>query len=233
MPTGTNQWGSIRWGASAVTAGSGLVLDVLNAFNDVWYRLGFANAREIVSTSWVTAAELFGFADEAAKRLSYEAGLFITYDNSVAVLAGTAQYALPASHVFTVAAGLIYAAALQLLRITTVGELFALDAAWNATTGPPTRLSMDAGGPGTATLYPSPLGASTLGLVCQEFPGVVAVGSSTLPLPTVLQDMFSYFMLAGARRMESESRMEEMANHFDQRTKLYEQIMQAYFGRGQ
>jgi hypothetical protein len=235
MPTGTSQWGSVRWGASgAAIAGSGLVLDTLAAYNDALYRLGFSGARDIVSTSWVTETELFQWADEAAKRLSYEAGVFVTYDNSTNVLAGTAAYALPATHVFTVSAALLYVGWLQLLRITPVGALFALDAAWTAAPpGDPVRLSMDAGGPGTATLYPGPANNATLGLVAQEFPGTVSLGASTLPLPMVLQDYFSYVLLRGARLKESESRMEEMARHFDERIKLYDSIMKAYFGAGQ
>lgn len=237
MPTGTNRWGTVEWGASAPNAGSGLTLDVANCLLDVIYRLGFAAANELTSTSWVTTAELYQFADDAEKKLSYEAGLFIVYDASVAVSAGTAVYNLPATHVFTLVAAVIDVSGIHLLRASTVGELWALDATWEATNcaagQAPTRSSLDAGAVGTLTLYPIPSVDGTLGQICQEFPGTVEQGQSMLPLPTVLQDYFSYRMLAGARGKESDHAMPEMAAHFQQRCELYEQIGEHLWGPGQ
>jgi hypothetical protein len=235
MPTGNNRWGTVPWGTSPPAAGSGQTLDVLAAYNDVWYRLGFGTQNEISSTSWVTAAELFQSADEAAKKLSYDAGVFITYDNSVSVVAGTAVYNLPATHVFTIAAVVIDAGtgAIRPLRITRVADLFALDATWQATTGTPARASMDAGAVGTVTLYPQPIANGTFGQICQEFPAAVTQQTSTLALPTVLQDYFSYIMLAAARGKESEAAMPEMAAHFRERVKLYEQLIEHLWGPGQ
>jgi hypothetical protein len=76
-------------------------MDVANCVTDAIYRLGFVNAGELTTTSWVTPAELYQFADEAGKRLAREAGAFVTVDNSIAVTAGTAVYSLPENHVFS------------------------------------------------------------------------------------------------------------------------------------
>jgi hypothetical protein len=179
--------------------------------------------------SWVTPAELYQWADEAAARLAYAAGLFVTWDTSVAIQAGTAVYELPAAHVFT-----LYAmAGAQPLRITRVADLWALDARWPTTTGDPQRCSFDAGRVGTVTIYPSPASGGTLGQVCQETPATIQAGASAVALPTVLQDYFSYAMLAAARGKESEARMEEMARHFGERLRLYEQVIAQLWGPGQ
>lgn len=210
------------------------MLDVLNSFLDVIYRLGLADGSELTSSSWVTEAELFRLADDAAERLSREVGLFVTYDNSIGVSAATATYQLPASHVFTIAAALLLnGGSIQILRLTTQEELFALDSAWNQASGPPKRLSLDAAAVGTATLYPNPAAGGFLAQVLAEHPDPVTQAVSTLPLPTVLGDYFSYQMLAGARGKESESAMPEMAAHFRERCRMYEAVMAHLFGPGQ
>jgi hypothetical protein len=233
MPTGNNRWGTVPWGATAAATSSGQPLDVSAAYLDVIYRLGFAAANELTSTSWVTATELFQWADELAKKLAYGAGVFVVYDASVAIVAGTAVYTLPATHVFTIAAAAIDAGGIHALRLTRVQELEALDALWQASTGTPRRASLDAGSVGTVTLYPNPLVNGTLGQICQEFPAAVTPQAPTLALPTVLQDYVTYAMLAGARGKESEAAMPEMAAHFKERMGLYEQLIEHLWGPGQ
>jgi len=205
-------------------------LDVANAVADAAYRLGLQGTTELqAGNAYVTPAELYQWADEGAKRLSYDVGLFINYDTSVTVTPGTAVYQLPATHVFT----LMAAVNGQLLRPTPVAALWALDANWPATSGNARRCSLDAGSVGTITLYPNPVDGGTLGQFCQEFPATIAAGASTVELPAVLQDYFTYRMLAGARGKESDQAMPEMAAHFEQRVELYEQLMAHLWGPGQ
>lgn len=209
-------------------------IDVANCITDSWFRLGFLNSTELATGSyWVTVAELYQFGDDAAKKLAYTVGIFSVTDNSISIVAGTAAYSLPTSHVFTVLAWIVYAGQpVQLLRPTTVGQLFALDGNWPTTTGDSKRISMDAGSVGTATLYPNPIQNGTLNQICQEFQAV-ASGSSTLTISPVLQDMLTYALLAGARGKESDSRMAEMADHFQKRVDMYAQICDHLWGPGQ
>jgi hypothetical protein len=205
-------------------------LDTANSVSDVLYRLGFQSAGDIAAAgAYVSVAELYQWADEAAKRLAYESGVFLTFDVSITVTSGTAVWTLPAAHVYTVMVWLVA----KLLRISTVGELFALDGVWPVTSAPSERASFDASGVGTVTLYPNPTVGGTLGQVCQLFPGTIALGGSTVALPTVLQDYFSYAMLAGARGKESDAAMPEMAGHFEERMALYEKVIQHLYGPGQ
>ncbi len=216
------------------------VLDVSKSLADVAYRLGFASLSDLISDAeaYTNVAELYQFADDAAKKIAYESGVFQNWDTSIAVTVGNAVYSLPANHVFTVLAALIngVSGAPQLLRLTPVRNLWALDANWSATTGAPVRASLDAGSVGTITLYPKPAAGSagTLAQVCQEFPTPpIGSGFTLVPLSVVLQDFFSYAMLAGARGKESEGAMPEMAAHFQSRCDLYEQIIQHLWGPGQ
>lgn len=205
----------------------GLELQV--SLNDVVYRLGLASGAELSAPNcWVGSGELFQYADDAAKRLAYLSGVFLAWDASITVIASTATYNLPASHVFTVAAWLGTTG----LRITPVRDLWALDGNWPATTGPATRCSLDAGAVGILTLYPNPTAGGTLGQVCQEFPPTIQAGNSALALSPILQDYFSYAMLAGARGRESDYAQPEMAEHYRQRMALYEQIIHDLWGPG-
>lgn len=218
-----------------IPQGGGAGLDVQLALNDVIYRLGFASATELNSSeSYVTGVELFQFADDEAKRLAARCGIFVTFDTSITVNAGTPQYSLPGNHVFTIAAWLIEATSLQILRPTGVGELFALDGNWSNTSGDARRMSFDAGPIGTITLYPNPVNGGTLEQICQEYPsGTLGPSSSTLLLPPILRDLFSYAMLTGARGKESDAAMPEMVDHFKQRLALYEQVCEHLWGPGQ
>jgi hypothetical protein len=242
------------------------VLSILSSVNDVAFRLGFLSTAELEETTpapWVTQAELYTWADEAVKRLAYEAGMFVVVDSSVQVIPFSGVLNLPLTHVFTLLAayltngggtvgsgeawgtlpwgtvpwggGTLYVAAgplvYGLLRLTSVRDLYALDGTWPVTTGTPKRASLDAGSVGTITLYPIPTAAGVLFQVCQEYPTVSQV-QPLISLPTVLQDYLTYYMLWGAREKESEMRQPEMADHYKQRTALYEQLIQGYWGPG-
>lgn len=209
------------------TAPIGQTLHTQASQVDALYRLGFQNASDLNQAIWLTSAELQHWSDEAVSHLAAVAGVFLTYDQSVQVAAGTAQYSLPTGHVYTVLAAFNNG----ILWITPVAELWALDADWQATAGnpDPKRCSLDAGGLGTATLYPLPTEPGTLSQVLQQVPASTGV----LPLPSVLQDYFTYSMLAGARGKESEHAQPEMAQHYRERLKLYDQVCEHLWGPGE
>ena len=228
-------FGVPEWGESPAVNVPLPGCDVANCIYDAWFRLGFLNPDDAnVDDRWVTIAELYQFGDDAAKLLARISSLFLTYDASIDVLAATSAYALPAKHVFTESAWLLYdGLPLQFLRLSTVGQLFALDANWPTTTGDPSRLSLDAGGVGTGTVYPVPISNATLAEVLQVFPPDVLAGTSSLPVSPILQDYFTDAVMAGARSKESDSAMPEVAAHLKERMHLYEVVIQHLFGSGQ
>jgi len=233
IPT-TGQFGGQIWGNANAQPAPAATCDVQASLLDCLYRLGFQPAGDIGPTSWVTPAELLQFADDAAKKLATEHQLFIVWDTSIAVLAGTALYSEPAAHIATILAAFFPAfGPVQMLRLTSQRDLWALDGNWPTTGGDPQRLSMDAGPIGSATLYPNPVGAGTLGQVLQEWPAAVVAGATTIALPTVLQDLFTYAQLAGAKGKESDRSDMDMAKHYQSRVDLYEQVCAHLWGAGQ
>jgi hypothetical protein len=204
-------------------------MDVANSIADIWYRLGFLSQADIdVTGTWVTSTELYQWADEAAQKLAYACGAFTTFDTSITVSSGTPVYELPAANVFTLAAWL----GTQNLRFTPVRELRALDATWPVTSGPSTRASLDASAVGSITLYPNPTAGGTLTQIAEEYPATIALGSSTVALPSVFEDWASYAAMGGARLKESDARQEEMGQHFEGRVELYEAIADYLYGTG-
>jgi hypothetical protein len=228
-------FGVPEWGANPAQNTALPGCDVANCVADLWFRLGFLNAQDLNRDDrWVTLAELYQFGDDAAKCLARMSSLFLTCDASINVVASTPLYNLPAAHVFTLSAWLINTGGLlQMLRLSTVGQLFGLDGNWSATTGSPSRVSLDAGGVGTATLYPNPVANATLAQVLQEYPAAVVAGSSSVPVSPILQDYFTDWLLAASRGKESDSAMPEIAAHMGERLKLYESVIQHLWGSGQ
>lgn len=200
---------------------------------DALYRLGFQSAADLNQSDWLTAAELNQWANRAVKHLAVRTGIFVTFDDSITVAPGTAQYDLPEGHIYTVLA----AVGTKLLWITSVGELWALDTSWAATDASntadelPERASLDAGGLGTITLYPIPVAAGTIAQVLQQMPvGENAQATMVLPLNPILQAYITDAMLEGARRKESDHRAEDMADHYAERMKLFEAVCENLWG---
>jgi hypothetical protein len=205
------------------------MIDTANSIADAWTRLGFLSQADLdVTGTWVTSTELYEWADELAQMLAYKCGVFVNLDTSVTVTAGTALYTEPASNVYTLAAWL----GTTNLRLTPVRELWALDNVWSATSGPATRASLDASGAGTITLYPNPTAGGTLSQLAEEYPATIASGSSTVALPTVLQDAFTYAQLAGAKSKESDATDAGAAAHYQARVDLYVAICDFLYGKG-
>lgn len=211
-----------------------MACDVVNSIADLWFRLGFLSSTEMaVAGRWVTLAELYQFADDAARLLARKSSIFLEWDDTVAVVAGTPACTLPAGHIFTESAWLVYASgAVQALRLTSSAQLFALDGNWPATTGAPTRLSFDAQDLNTAVLYPNPAANSTLNQIIEELPPAIVSGSSGVPVSPVLIDYFTYAALAGARGKESDSAMPDVAAHAKERMSLYEAVIVHLYGYG-
>jgi hypothetical protein len=208
--------------------------DVANLVNaDVWYRLGFLSQADLAAADWLTLDELYQFCDDAAQCLARNTSLYLTYDDSIDVVAGTPTYALPTGSIYIEGGWLVYAGgALQLLRLTSTGQLFALDAVWGTKTGPPKRLSLDAADARTATLYPNPTANSTLNLILEQAPAAVTAANTALPLSPVLELYFSDAIVAGALGKESDNARPEVAAHLVQRQQMLDAVIQSLWGSG-
>jgi hypothetical protein len=115
-----------------------------------------------------------------------------------------------------------------------VRDLWAFDSVWSVTTAArPVRCSLEAGAVGTITLYPNPTDPGTVAQICQEYPPTLTAAAPGLAVPSILQDYFTYVMLAGARGKESDYRMGDMAQHYQQRCQMYEQVISSYWSGAQ
>lgn len=179
--------------------------------------------------TWCTQTELLQWADEAGNRLAHRFGVFVEWSNTAAIAQGLSTYAVPTNHLDT----LRVAVGNYRLRPSSVRELLALDSGWQQTSGPPQRYSMDANGTQFITIYPTPTTVGTLTVIYHRYLATIAPGFSGVSIASPIADYFGYSMLAEARRKESESAMPEMAQHFDERVKLFEQIIEQYWGMGQ
>lgn len=209
-------------GGGAAPAG----VDIANVISEILPALG---ATSLADLDWCTEAELYQFADEANKRLAHRTGVWVERYGNQTVDAEFYIQPVPYCHVDTIHCSFNGVA----LRPTSVRELEALDSLWTKSQGTPNRFSMDANPPGTITLYPPNESAGTMATIYHRFRPAIQSGSSTLPIASPIQDYFGYSMLAEARRKESDAAMPEMADHFDQRVKLYEQMLVHYFGEAE
>jgi hypothetical protein len=201
-------------------------IDLANVIGDILPALGAASLADL---DWCTAAELYNYADEANKRLGHRVGAWVERATQTLNALQTAANA-PTGHVDTIHASFQGAA----LRAATAQELASFDATWNQTqASAPTRFSMDAGAPGTIVPYPLTTVQGTMAVIYHRFQPTIAQGASVAPIASPIQDYFGYSMLAEARRKESDAAMPEMADHFDERVALYEQILKHYFGEAQ
>jgi hypothetical protein len=201
-------------------------VDIANVIYDILPALG---ATSLGDLDWCTETELFQWADEAAKRLARTAGVWVEIDSSTAVMPSTSNYSAPVDHIDTIHVHL----GTTVLRETSVRELLALDGSWQTSPGAVTRYSMDAGDPGTITIYQIPTAAGTLTVIYHQYPAQIEAGASLIAVASPIQDYFGYSMLAEARRKESDASMPEMADHFDQRVALYEQVIEHLWGADQ
>ncbi len=201
-------------------------VDLAQVVTDMLPTLG---ATSLGDLTWCLAdgSEFYQWADEYAKRLAHKCGVFVERDVSNILVANNASYPVPLRHIDTIHASIAGAR----LRPSTVRDLVALDSTWPTTTGIVARYSMDAGPVGTITLYRIPTASSAiLAVIFHQFPPEINTGSTTIAIASPIADYFQFGMLAEARRKQSEGAMPEMADHFDQRVAMYEQIIQKYWG---
>lgn len=200
--------------------------DLTATSNDFLSRVGALAWSDVAD--WLTEDEVFGYFDEAAKRLA-ELGLFVSRETQT-LAAETSQYAMPGvwlDSIHTSVNG-------QQIRPSSAAELLALDSLWQQLACEPGQLpyrgSFDAGPLGTITLYPQPAAAAELETIDHVIPPPISTSATTAPIPSVLSDYFLYFALRRARGKESPYAMPEVAAAAASQCELYEQILSVYWG---
>lgn len=145
--------------------------------------------------------------------------------STVAAVAGTAAYALPARHIATIAAALDGSA----LRPATCAELSAENDTWESASGTPVRYVPDMEGREKFGLYPAPDAAGTVSLIHTQSPSAVDTQSPTVNAPAVMADYLAWAMLSQARGKESDAHMADVAAHAAERARMFEQVFAEYW----
>jgi hypothetical protein len=184
------------------------------------------NAADLASLTFWDTTSLYNWADEAAMRASRLAALFVDRDTSVTLTPGTATYTNPDRHV----ALLHFALAGLRLVPSTTRELMALSDSPDSDSGTPKRWVTDHKGHDLFRLWPTPNAGGTLAIVVARYPQAITSGAPTVTAPTVFGDYLALRIIAEARRKEGDGSLPEIADAFDQRAALYEQVFADYWG---
>jgi hypothetical protein len=174
---------------------------------------------------WWTTAELYEFADEAAKWLARECGCFC----EVATFAASGAVDLGALHISTIHAAIDG----RTLREATVRELEALDAGWNArvaTVAVPAKRWAPTGSQ-TLRIYPAPA-SGTIEAIEHRLPADITSVAPSLAAPPAIASFLAMSVLGAARGKEGDASMPEIAQHCAGNLKLYARVFANLYGAG-
>ncbi len=194
--------------------------------NDIWPPL---NARSEADAVFWTAAQMYEWFSEAAKRLASECGIFVVRDTSITVATGTATYNLPPEHEKTIQCDLAGA----VLYPRSVQEIEALDSGWPATTGAVEAFLHDVEGVEKITLYRKPLvgdNGKAIGLVMRVIPDDVTPVLALLEASPFLSEYFTFSLLAEARSIETRAQMPEIAKWLRGLADMMRDAIRGYMG---
>lgn len=179
-------------------------------------------------TPW-TEAELYAYAEEALHDIGGKFLLIAEYDASTNLVPGQGTYPLDPLHIAT-----IYAAADgETLQPTTVAEMEALDDAWQAAANnTPTRWIGNVLGLAKLAVYPPPAVPGFLGLLFQKHPPDLTPQVPSVMMPAPVGDYLSMRLLEHARLRQGEMEMPDVAQALEGLAAVYEQALEAYYGRG-
>jgi hypothetical protein len=212
--------------AGEVSAGS---IDTTQVIDDLLPSLHSDSRANL--TFW-SAADLVEWMDEALKRLSKIACVFVGRSVSILTVAGQATYTLPDRHIAT----LHLSHVVNPLKPASTLELEMKDSAYA------TRASAT-----PSHWYPDLLNGASFGIA-----GVPAVSDQVLPIiyegwppaldggglqtlvsaPAPLKGYLAMCVLAKAYGREGESEMPDVAHHCAARVSMYEEVFTRYYGAG-
>lgn len=204
-------------------------LNLAGAIADLYPALNASGAADLVF--W-TEADLYEWADEAAKRLARVQGGFVDWDDSITVAEGVPTYNLAAGHLSTIHVSLDG----RTLRPATVQELEARDGTWVETESDTvTRWLQDGEGTERIRLWPTPGAAAGVDLLLIEhrLPETITAEAAVVQAPLCLRDYWPFYVLGEARGKEGKAAMPEVAEWCGEMTQLYERVCREYWGGAQ
>lgn len=223
----TTLWGNILPGGIPGELADGSI-DTTQVIDDLLPTLHTADRAGL--TFW-TEGDLIQWLDEALKRLSRVAGVFVGRWTNVLTVAGQLIYSLPPRHVCTLHVS--YQA--TPLRPAASLELEAKDPSYQTTQGTPDHWYQDLQGGLVFGVVPVPnTSDQPLPIIYNGFPETLdaAKQNTLVAAPPPLKGYLAMCVLAEALGREGESEMPDVAKHCAGRISMYEQIFAAYYGKG-
>lgn len=223
----TTLWGNVLPGGPLSDSQAGN-LDTTQVIDNILPDLHAASRAEL--TFW-DPAELIRYMDEAVKRLSRTAGVFVGRNTDTVTVAGQAAYPLPVSHIATLHVSL----GATSIRPANMLELEARNPSFQTDQGTPDSWYEDLLGGASVALAPIPdTSAVTVPLVYGGFPPELDGGAQNtfLSAPSPLKGYLAMCVLAEAYGQEGEMEAQDIAEHCRGRIGMYEQIFQGYYGGG-
>lgn len=198
------------------------------AINELWPPL---NALSEADAVFWTASDLYGWINQAAKRLALNGGVFTRYDNATLLVTDTATYTLPTDQIRTIQADLVG----SMLKPRNVQQVEALDSAWPTTAGTPVSFLQDTQGTRQLRAYPIPNSSDNnkaLGLCMQVFPADLTAAGAILAMPQCLQEYFTFFVLGEARiTKETRAQMPEISKWCRSIVDMLDGVVSDYWGQ--
>lgn len=224
----TTLWGDILpGGVEGEVSGGGI--DTTQVVDEL---LASLHAGSRADLTWWSEAQLIQWMDEALKRLSRIAMVFIGRQGaSPLTRIGIASYTLPLQHVAT----LHISYSTSALRAGNMLELEARDDAFQSTQGTPNHWYEDLQGGTSFALSPVPDEDDVpLPVIYEGWPTALdAGGEQTLVAgPAPLKGYLAFCVLAEAYGQEGEAEMPDLAAHAKGRMAMYEEMFTGYYGKG-
>lgn len=226
----TTLWGDVLPGGPLSGDSQAGDIDTTQVIDELLATLHVNSRAELAP--WWTEAELIEWMDEALKRLSRVACVFVGRQGSQPLTVATqAQYTLPVQHVATLHVS--YGAAS--LRPANMMELEARDPAFQTTLGTPDHWYEDLLGMAAFGITPVPvLSDIPLPMIYEGWPTALdpGGGQTLVPAPPPLKGYLAMAVIAQAYGAEGEMEAPDIAQHCRGRLDLYETLLQTYYGKG-
>lgn len=223
----TTRWDDILPGgvAGALADGS---LDTTQVIDDLLPSLHAGSRADLVFWS---GGDLIQWMDEALKRLSRVACVFVGRSADILSVASQAAYSLPDRHVATLHMSYLATP----MRPAGTLELEMRDPAYQTTAGTPDHWYQDLQGGATFGVAPVPdTSDDAMPIIYEGYPETLDAGqqNTLVAAPPPLKGYLAMCVLEQAYGREGELEMPDVAAHCRARREMYESIFAGYYGMG-
>ncbi len=223
----TTLWGSLLpGGVAGETADGGI--DTTQVVDNALWTLHAGSRADLV---WWTEGDLIQWMDEALKRLSRIACVFVGRAADTLTVAGQAAYALPDRHVSTLHVSHLTTG----MRPASTLELESRDPAYQTAPGTPDHWYEDLQGGMVFSVAPVPdTSDEPLPVIYNGFPDTLDAGkqNTLVAAPAPLRGYLGLAVIKSCYEREGELESPDIAQHCSARMQLYEQAMVAIYGKG-